>query len=333
MDIDVVVMWVDGNDPEWIREKEKYSPMRSDDSDTVIRYRDWGVMKYWFRSIEKYMPWVRKVHFVTWGHIPDFLDADNPKLNIVKHDEFMDRAVLPCFNSSAIEMNIFRIPDLAEHFVFFNDDMFVTKPLSPDCFFVNDLPCQYYAEIPMIFEGAPRNFQMVTMNILRIINNHFEKRKCFKKHRKKYISPKYPLADNIRSIFLRLFNPYFMTGFRNYHMPAPLLKATFKEIWEKEPEVLEALASHRFRDAADVNHWLALWWQLMSGSFVPKKNHCRYYEISIHTIDQICEAITKGEYEMICINDADSQLDYNYLSKRIQAAFEEKLPQKSSFEV
>ena len=73
MDIDVVVLWVDGSDPAWLEEKRKYAPPAAADSNSANRYRDWGLLPYWFRCIEQHMPWVRKIHFVTWGHVPAFL--------------------------------------------------------------------------------------------------------------------------------------------------------------------------------------------------------------------------------------------------------------------
>lgn len=78
MDIDFVVLWVDGNDPEWRAEKAKYQGMTLDDSNSENRFRDWGLMPYWFRAVEKFTPWVRKVHFVTCGHVPAFLNTGLP---------------------------------------------------------------------------------------------------------------------------------------------------------------------------------------------------------------------------------------------------------------
>ena len=88
MDIDFVILWVDGNDPDWQAEKSRYQSEKEDDSNTVNRYRDWNLLPYWFRAVENFAPWVRKIHFVTWGHVPKFLQLDNSKLHIVRHDEF-----------------------------------------------------------------------------------------------------------------------------------------------------------------------------------------------------------------------------------------------------
>jgi hypothetical protein len=66
-------MWVDGSDLNWLAEKKKYSPKQEND-DRPQRYRDWGLLRYWFRGVEEFAPWVRTVHFVTWGHLPDIAD-------------------------------------------------------------------------------------------------------------------------------------------------------------------------------------------------------------------------------------------------------------------
>ena len=68
MNIDFVVTWVDGNDPAWQKERIQYRADKTTDIDAA-RYRDMETLKYWFRAVEKYAPWVNKIHFVTWGCI------------------------------------------------------------------------------------------------------------------------------------------------------------------------------------------------------------------------------------------------------------------------
>ena len=92
--IDIVIPWVDGNDPEWLAEKNKYKKNKAED-DNINRYRDWDLLRYWFRGIEKNAPWINKIHFITWGHLPSWLDAENPKLNIVKHQDYIPEKYLP----------------------------------------------------------------------------------------------------------------------------------------------------------------------------------------------------------------------------------------------
>lgn len=48
--IDFVVTWVDGNDPEWLKEKQKYEGAVVASGNAANRFRDWGTFKYWFRG-------------------------------------------------------------------------------------------------------------------------------------------------------------------------------------------------------------------------------------------------------------------------------------------
>ena len=132
-EIDFVILWVDGNDPAWREEFVRTRQAENDDA-SEIRYRDWRNLHYWFRSAERFAPWVRKVHFITWGHLPAWLRRDHPKLHIVNHRDFIPAEYLPTFNSNTIELNIHRIEGLADRFVLFNDDTFLTRGCRPEDF-------------------------------------------------------------------------------------------------------------------------------------------------------------------------------------------------------
>ena len=94
--IDFVITWVDGSDPAWNKERMQYSESSKEDNGEE-RYRDWGLLKYWFRGVEQYAPWVRKIHLVTWGHLPKWLDTCSPRLHIVRHEDYIPREYLPTF--------------------------------------------------------------------------------------------------------------------------------------------------------------------------------------------------------------------------------------------
>lgn len=53
--IDFVIPWVDGSDPNWISEFNKYSPesKKSGSDSRAERYQDYGLLRYWFRGVEK----------------------------------------------------------------------------------------------------------------------------------------------------------------------------------------------------------------------------------------------------------------------------------------
>ena len=126
--IDVVITWVDSNDLNWQKEREKYldpSFSKNKHVGAMNRYQDQGTLQYIFRGIEKHMPWVRKVFLVTCGHYPVWLNLNYDKLVLVKHEDFIPKEYLPTFNSNSILINLHRIKSLSEHFIYFNDDMYV----------------------------------------------------------------------------------------------------------------------------------------------------------------------------------------------------------------
>ncbi len=130
--IDFVISWVDGDDREWQKSRNNYPGI--EDVTAASLYRDWDNLQYWFRGVEKFTPWVNRIHFVTWGHLPKWLNINHPKVNIVRHSDYLPKEYLPTFNSHSIELNLHRIEGLAEQFVYFNDDIFIMN------YFVADNP-------------------------------------------------------------------------------------------------------------------------------------------------------------------------------------------------
>jgi hypothetical protein len=65
--IDFVITWIDMNDPKWQQEFALYSGKIDNTKNEIseARFRDYGFLKYWFRGVENFAPWVRKIHFVT----------------------------------------------------------------------------------------------------------------------------------------------------------------------------------------------------------------------------------------------------------------------------
>lgn len=332
MNIDIVILWVDGRDPAWLEEKRKYLPPAEADSDSVNRYRDWGLLPYWFRAIEKFAPWVRKIHFVTWGHVPAFLNPDAPKLRVVRHTDFIPAEYLPTFSSHAIEMNLHRIPDLAEQFIYFNDDMFLLRPMAETDFFRDGLPCTYGREVPWTFNGSVGIWEHAVANNLGVINKHFSKKEAIAHHGAKFYSRHYRWKDNLRTWTLNKLFPDYFTGFKNLHAPGAYLKRTFEEVWQAEPALLDNTCRDRFRTAANVNQWVCLWWQVASGNFSPYTVDNLVASISEANIDLLCDALEKQTHDFVCLNDPEQDIDFEILSARLKVSFEKILPNKSQFE-
>lgn len=327
--IDVVIPWVDGNDPLWLKQKNQYYTGK-EKSVHAFNYQDWGLLKYWFRGIEKYMPWVRYVFFVTWGHIPEWLDTTNPKLKIVKHADYIPQKYLPTFSSHVIELNLHRIKGLSEHFIYFNDDTYVIRPCTSEIFFKNGMPMDSAIINPI----APANTTCISflqLTTVAVINQNFKKRRVVKKNLRKWYNLKYKRLLPLNFLFIP-WNRF--PGLLEKHIPTSFLKSTYKEVWEKEYELLNQTCMHKFRDfKTDVNQWVIKEWQIAKGTFEPRDINVGKLLNICNIDDAICAAkcIEQQKYSVLCIND-HIEGEFEKEAKVIQDSFEKILPDKSKFE-
>lgn len=227
--IDFVLTWVDGSDPDWLAQRREYQPGRGTDAGES-RYRDWDNLQYWFRGVEKFAPWVNKIYFVTWGHVPKWLNTAHEKIQIVKHEDFMAPAYLPTFNINSIELNLHRIKGLSEHFVFFNDDMFLIDSVKQEDFFKNGLPCDCCIETALVQDNIRNPFANILMNDAALVNMHYNKKEVIKKQAKKWFSPAYG-AMLFRNVLMLPYREF--SSFKYSHLPSPFLKATYWKVWER----------------------------------------------------------------------------------------------------
>ena len=337
--IDFVLPWVDGSDKEWLALKCKYEssmevlPSNDPESNSDCRYRDYGLLKYWFRGVERFAPWVNRVFFVTCGQKPDWLDESNPKLRLVDHKEYIPSDYLPTFQSNTIELNLHRIPDLSEHFVLFNDDTFLLRPIKPDFYFRNGLPV-----IPCDL-GIPHwlgynNASRVVINNSGILNQTLDVRHLVWKNIWKFANVReLGFKCAIKNVLSFAINKMVIPGSFG-HMPQSHLKSTFDEIWHMRPEVMDITSRNRFRCDDCVNHWLACAWNMTSGRFCPanEKKRAFFSEIVANKLPKICDVIHHQSFPQICIGErkCDAEL-YNCIDEIIKV-FEQLFPEKSSFE-
>lgn len=326
--IDFVITWVDCNDPIWQKAFRAYLPQRQYTDDvSYIRYRNWDNLRYWFRGVEKFAPWVNKIHLITCGQIPDWLNLKSPKLHFVKHSDYIPNEYLPTFSSRPIMLNIHRIEGLSDHFVCFDDDFFLIDKVEPERFFRKGLPCDKAA-----FDAlSPSSiFMHNIVNDLCVINASFKKHEMIRRHLWKWFSPQ---AGNkvLRTLFLLPW-PHF-TGFYNHHLPHGYLKSTFEEVWEKYEDILLRTTASRFRSIADVQSWLFRYWQLAKGDFVPLNvnRDGAYFSISDDSLSKIVKTIEYQKKRIVCLNDGEVS-SFEAAKERINAAFQKILPEKSSFE-
>src|SRR5699024_2296505 len=263
--IDFVIPWVDGADPEWQKEKQKYDKKMNVDNRS-IRYRDLDNLVYWFRGVETFAPWVNKIHFITCGHVPSWLNTNHHKINIVRHEDYIPEEYLPTFSTRPIELNLHRIKGLTDHFVYFNDDMFIIKPVKKNDFFKQGLPRDTGVLVPMM--SLFRNSTMPNVaTVMEVINTTYSKQEMFKKDLFKWINPLYG-KFLIRTLTMLPYKQF--SGFLNLHIPNSYLKNTFEEIWKDEHDILDTTCKNKFRTAKDVNQQLPKYKQLVEGNFKPR---------------------------------------------------------------
>lgn len=332
--IDFVVLWVDGNDPEWQKEKNKYDVKTNADA-SIIRYRDWDLLQYWFRGVEKFAPWVNKIHFVTWGHLPKWLNVNNPKLNIVNHKDYIPKEYLPTFSANTIEDNIHRIKGLSDQFVLLNDDVYLIDKVKEEDFFYNGVPCDTIA----LNVHCPKKSlvsQYFCINDTSIINEHFDFKKTFKENISKWYNPKN--GKNILRTLVLMNCPRY-PGFWQHHIASSYLKTTFETVWKKEFDVLNQTSMHKFRETSDVNQWVFKEWQIAEGNIkIRSEKFGKSFFIDRDGIKSIkpemIKYIKRQKGKMISINDGEmSDGEFNELIKDLKDAFEKLMPDKSSFEV
>ena len=148
--IDAVILWVDASDQEWQRQRmehwDKYCKLHNlkcRHTNAENRFTSCGELRYCLRGLYTFAPWLRKIYLVTNGQKPNWLKKHS-KIKLITHDQIMDAKHLPTFNSSAIEMNLHRIPGLSPAFIYLNDDFFLTRAVTQNHFFNSNGQAYYY---------------------------------------------------------------------------------------------------------------------------------------------------------------------------------------------
>lgn len=337
--IDFVVTWVDGNDPEWKKEKDKYVGEMTDEiENTPARYRDWGLLQYWFRAVERYAPWVRKVFLVTSGQKPDWINLNYEKLVFVTHEEFIPEQYLPTFNSRTIEMNLWRMNDLSEHFVYFNDDFFLNRPVEPEDFYENGLPRLCAVALPFYFHSPTpwTAWRLALLNDIGLINDTFDIRQVMRKYPEKFFSYVYGRKIKYNR---RVLDDAYITGMYYSHAPYIYLKSVFADIWKTYPEIMDVSCRDRFRNHQQVTVLLPILWMIFQGKFIPVDAGYLgpMLDLNHQTIGRI-EELLSSEERAVCLNDGQNADEEDEETRRmiydeLHRVMRAKFPDRSKYEL
>ncbi|MFA7139660.1 MAG: Stealth CR1 domain-containing protein [Proteiniphilum sp.] len=309
-DIDLVYLWVDGSDPKWIEKKHRITGNFFDDSEVNNkgRYVNNDELRYSLRSVEKYVPWVRKIFIVTDDQYPEWLKRDHPKIQVVDHKEILPEEALPCFNSSVIEYFLYRIPDLADRFLFANDDMFFNKPLTPSYFF-DDLGLPYVRLKKQTFGKW-----------------HYRLKKLITKRLGQYISKVIEGA----SLVEKKFGSYYSAI--PHHNVDAYVTADYGYAVEQifQGPIRQSLKSH-IRQYGDMHRSAFGYYVLAVGKghlkLVGRKESLR---LNIYK-RKLMKRLRRYDPDLFCLNDSQRVSDADRAT--VKPFLEELFPQRSSFEL
>lgn len=354
--IDFVITWVDGTDPKWLAEKlrtlqetDSFEAQKTDSSD--LRFRnDFDFLRFWFRGVEKFAPWVNQIFFVTYGHLPSWLNLNHPKLKIIRHEDFIPQEFLPTFNSHTIENHLHLIPGLSEYFVYFNDDFYLLKATKPTDFFTKAspkklaksqarskasaeayLPRAFFAENILINNPSRDIFPYIQINNMALINQKYRKSDFYHQHFSKAYHLKYGMF-NFRNLLLSPWKEFSLIY--DPHCATSYLKSTFKEVWREYKEQLGLTSARPFRSSQDISHLIFFYTQLLEGNFVPRSPHFSHHTMlssDERNNQKIVQYIKQQKYHILCINDGKVKNPAK-TKTALEQAFTKILPEKSQFE-
>ena len=205
------------------------------------RFIDNNELYYCIQSIRTFAPWIRTIHVVTDNQTPSFLTPETRKrlnVRIVDHTEIFASCewALPTFNSRTIETALWRIPDLAPRFIYFNDDYVLTANVTPDDFFVDG---------KVVLRGKWN--RMTRYGPVRMGLNNLA---TFAARRLLGITRSMTLLLQIRSAQLAGCTKRY---FRTPHVPQPVRTDTLRAFFEQHPSTFEQNIRYRTRNIAQFN--------------------------------------------------------------------------------
>jgi hypothetical protein len=314
--IDIVYLWVDGNDPVW-RQKRQASLNRLDAKNRSSiakygnvegRYRDNDEMRYSLRALERYFPDCGHVYIITDAQIPTWLKAST-KITIIDHTDLIPAAKLPTFDSANIESYIHRIPNLSERYFYLNDDVFFGSPVNLNHWFHDDgIYVGWSDEAPVIGEALQP--EATSLDNACRLSIHW-----LKKHGK--------AQAHINRTFA--------------HSPRPMQKSMLLTLETKAADLFESVRSTVFRawDKPTIVSDFVLRWALENGQADLRDfSHIYLSTGDVKNAAQLDSFVdSEGLLDFFCINDTTD--DANDLDPRlamVTQALQKMFPTASCYE-
>ncbi|MGK5520446.1 stealth family protein [Micromonospora sp. URMC 107] len=279
--VDVVYTWVDGTDPAWLRRRAEVAgtPYHAEAA-SAARFLSRDELRYSLRSLHTYAPWVRNVYVVTDDQVPPWLDPARPGLRVVSHREiFRDPSALPTFNSHAIESQLHHIDGLSEHFLYFNDDVFLGRDVTPRDFFLANGISKFFPSPALVPPGPPSADDI----------------------------PASAAGKNNRALIAERFGTVLTQKMK--HMPHALRRSVLYEIEETFAAQHRATAGSQFRSVTDISVASSLhhYYAFHTGRAVSGALDYTIAELSHpDTPARLAHLLAKRDRHVFCLNDAFS---------------------------
>ena len=220
---------------------------------------------------------------------------------------FADPSVLPTHNSHAIEAQLHRIPGLAEHFLYSNDDMFFGRLVEPELFFTSAGVSRFVECEVRIGAGAPAPARSGHDNGLRVNR------------------------ELLRGRFGR-------TIVRDLeHCATPLRRSVMAELEQTFPDDFARTAASRFRSATDVSVTNSLYhyYALMTGRAVTtKRPRVRYVQTTLtDSLRRMERLANRTDIDMFCLNDGGpAQIPEEVRVHALRTSLERMFPVRAPWE-
>jgi hypothetical protein len=277
--VDVVYTWVDGDDPVWRAKLDAArgisapaNPLAANDA----RYTSRDELRYSLRSLERFAGWVRHIYLVTDDQVPEWLDVDHPGVTVISHRELFDPAdALPTFNSHAIGTQVRRIPGLSEHFLLFNDDVFLGRPVTPETFFHGNGLTRIFPS-PALFGQGPRTADDAPVDAA---------------------------GKNNRDLIEQRFGARVTNKF--LHAPHALRRSVLDEVAEVFDEPVTRTARSRFRDPDDIAMAsLTHYYAYFTGRATTGTLAFNYFDLAAENVEQRLQRLSRfRDRDAFCLND------------------------------
>lgn len=307
--IDAVYTWVDGDDPVW-RERFEAAKARAEgreyhpEAQAANRFRTVDELRYSLRSLAMYAPWIRRVFLVTDGQTPSWLDTSNPRITVLDHrDVFTDPSVLPVFNSSAIISQLHHIPDLAEHYLYLNDDVFFGQDARPSHFWLAGGIAKVFPSRRVRPFGQPGPQAAPHLNITR----------------------------NIRAALIDSLGVNVSLAIR--HTPYPQIRSVNAEIEDRFPQLRDT-AGQQFRSHTDIaQDQLFHYYAQATGRAVASSISYDYANVGrADSLPRLRRLLASRSRMVFCLNDAPEPGVEQLPPEAISAFLRDYFPISSEFE-